>query len=268
MKIIHLILVVALFISYSALACERPAFVDTVLEPLKQINVKVIETFAKRPKHQNLCIYAATWHNPKPHTEDTGGGLEVYVATYTLDGLRLIAQKKYALGVDLVWNNPTIKIDPVNFTIGDKVEAFGIRISWGMLGGTFGSADEQFDLFVVNNGGLKSVLTIPISSSWSQRNCRNNELDIVRSPCEEDNVATKSILIVHSKIHNTYHDIVVKTTKTLEDPYGKRKQRIVKNTRTYIWNGNKYEPLVKQGGDAGPVFSHEILLSSPAGKKK
>ena len=244
-RIATLLIVTTLLVPHITLACERPMFIDAVVLPIKERGEMVNETFKKRPGHDSVCIYVATWAEVRDGPE--GNILGVYVATYKKEDSRVTAELRYTINADLLWSGPTIEIDPVNYRIHESVNAFGIRTSWGFLGSSFSRSSDQLDLLIpVGESRLRSVLSLLIASGHSARECPV-ECKIPSDPysgcsprCEGENTSVSGVVIIGENAQMGYRDIIVKTTHTTSDPNGVRPVKKRKSKLTFRWDGEKY----------------------------
>lgn len=226
-------------------ACERPAFVDAVLTPIKERRVGISETYRNQPSKETTCIYAATWIDVSGGPQ--GDELGVYVALYTKAESKKIAEIRYNIA-DQIWFAPNINIDPARYRIHPDIEAFGILTSWDFIAGTFSSGTTQLDLFVLVDGKmLQSVLSVPIDSRHSPRNCPTVCKDPERNEdCVEDcgpdawESTSKGIILIGENNLAGYQDIVIKTSITDTDINEKLPQRTAQRTTYYRWDGSKY----------------------------
>ena len=245
MKITEILALILLLNPYVVFACDRPRFVDSVVAPLKASGVVVNEKHRQQPGQDTTCVYAATWReNHLDHEK-----LWSYIATYSKTEMKKIADLRYEIpNVTMYWD-PTIQIDPTNFKIHPDKEAFGIRVSWGFMSGTFGVNDEQLDLiFPADGATLRSVLSLPINSEHYPRGCPG--LDQCkggeRRPatcelCEEETARMQGIVIIGESTLMGYHDIIINLTNTtISSEISKHPEKKSQSTSRYRWDGEKY----------------------------
>jgi len=231
-----------LVVPVGVFACDRPAFVDALTQSISASGERFSETFQPQPGHEGTCVYALTWVKSRAAPDTLIG---VYVATYKKTGLNKIADLHYNFE-DLLWYGPQVKIDPVNFRIHPNRSAFGIRVSWSFLAGTFSTETEQLDLLVPDeNGNLRSVLSTIISSGHYQKECpvvcRDAEKNLDCMPrCDGDDTSAKGILIIGERKTGGYHDLTLKSTIRYTDPNGERPERKEQRVTRYSWDVDKY----------------------------
>ena len=229
--------------SHAADACHLPPFTKPIFfvhsdaEPIKNSTLYAIPR--EHPLDADLCIVAASWI--RPNQTDS---IEIYVATYRKDNYDKIAEYRSTISDLQLWDPPQIAIVPTKFSIKPEVMAFGIKLDWQFLAGTYSQNNSQFELLVPTGGAkLRSVLSLSNLEYFGYRNCPevcSNDGANCEIKCEGENTTKEQILALQPTKHQQYFDILVTTTTTSVDANNAKPAKELRSEQRYIWQSGKY----------------------------